>query len=292
MEEATFVKSHVAALSTLPTTYPNTFEPAAEDFPRKLPVFPIEIRAPPERKIAQPGAIGGAFFYRIFAGIDFLIRGCTGQISVTIKSLKPALAFPLNVLPTDSIASIKEQLAKHPRAPPADAQRLLLKGKALADNKLLQEYDIGDGATINLLIKPAIYLLIKPGVEWTGIERPMATLSEKSPSHLRLPSQDNIPSVVLSPIPDPEGRAPSPHALALDASPPPISSSVRQSYHQTIANPVFWDKMHAFLSGEFTNRDDADNAFESFLIASKEQLTAGEIAKIRDATGNLGMAGT
>ncbi|CUA73732.1 hypothetical protein RSOLAG22IIIB_01249 [Rhizoctonia solani] len=120
----------------------------------------------------------------------------------------------------------------------------------------------------------------------------MATLSEKSPSHLRLPSQENIPSVVLSPIPDPEGRAPSPHALALDASPPPISSSVRQSYHTTISNPAFWDKMHTFLSTEFTNKEDADNAFESFLIASKEQLTAGEIAKIRDATGNLGMAGT
>ncbi|KAH7344436.1 hypothetical protein B0J17DRAFT_635420 [Rhizoctonia solani] len=264
MEEATFVKSHVAALSALPTTYPNTFEPAAEDFARKVPVIPIEILAPPERKKAQPGA--------------------TGQINVTIKSLKPALAFPLDVLPTDSIASIKEQLAKHSRAPPADAQRLLLKGKALADNKLLQEYDIGDGATINLLIKP--------GVEWTGVERPMATLSETSPGHLRLPSQDNIPSVVLSPIPDPEGRAPSPHALALDASPPPISSSVRVSYHQTIANPEFWDKMHSFLSSEFSSKEDADNAFESFLIASKEQLTAGEIAKIRDATGNLGMAGT
>ncbi|KAF8761685.1 OPT oligopeptide transporter protein [Rhizoctonia solani] len=259
MEEATFVKSHVAALSGLPTTYPNTFEPAPEDFSRKLPVVPIEIPPPPERKNAQPSA--------------------SGQINVTVKSLKPALAFPLVVLPTDSIASIKEQLAQHSRAPPADAQRLLLKGKALADNKLLQEYDIGDGATINLLIKP--------GVEWTGIERPMATLSEKSPSHLRLPSQENIPSVVLSPIPDPEGRAPSPHALALDAPPPPISSSVRQSYHQTISNPAFWDKMQAFLSAEFSNREDADNAFEAFLIASKEQLTAGEIAKIRDATGNL-----
>jgi hypothetical protein len=41
MEEATFVKSHVAALSALPTTYSNTFEPAPEDFPRKLPVIPV-----------------------------------------------------------------------------------------------------------------------------------------------------------------------------------------------------------------------------------------------------------
>ncbi|QRV76782.1 ubiquitin family protein [Ceratobasidium sp. AG-Ba] len=264
MEEATFVKTHIAALSTLPTTYANDFQPAPEDLVRTR-VFPIEILPPPDRKPVQAGV--------------------TGQINVTVKSLKPALSFPLAVLPTDSIASIKDQLALHPRAPPADAQRLLLKGKALADNKLLREYDIGDGATINLLVKP--------GVDWTGEEKPMSTL-DKAPGHLRIPSQDNmaIPSVVLSPIPDPEGRAPSPHALALDATPPPLSSSVRPSYHQTIASPEFWDKLHAFLSTEFSNREDADGAFESFLIASKEQLTAGEIAKIRDATGIIGMAGT
>ncbi|KAG8737108.1 hypothetical protein FRC10_008575 [Ceratobasidium sp. 414] len=267
MEEATFVKTHLAALGALPTTYPNDFQPAPEDLVRTR-VFPIEILPPPERKPVQPGA--------------------TGQINVTVKSLKPPLSFPLSVLPTDSIASIKSQLAQHPRAPPADAQRLLLKGKALADTKLLQEYEIGDGATINLLIKP--------GVEWTGEEKPMASSAtlDKAPSHLRIPSQDNlaIPSVVLSPIPDPEGRAPSPHALALDATPPPVPSSVRPSYHQTIASPEFWDKLHGFLSTEFSNPEDADGAFESFLIASKEQLTAGEIAKIRDATGIVGMAGT
>jgi len=191
------------------------------------------------------------------------------------------------VLPTDSIASIKAQLAENSRAPPADAQRLLLKGKALVDTKLLQEYDIGDGATINLLVKP--------GIEWTGEEKPMTPTLDKPLGHLRLPSQDNmtIPSVVLSPIPDPEGRAPSPHALALDATAPPtVSSSVRPSYHQTIASPDFWDKLHGFLSQEFTNKEDADGAFEAFLIASKEQLTAGEIAKIRDSTGIVGMAGT
>ncbi|KAG9127205.1 hypothetical protein FRC07_000250 [Ceratobasidium sp. 392] len=268
MEEATFVKTHLAALSTLPTTYPNDFQPAPEDLVRTR-VFPIEILPPPERKAAAQ------------------TTGATGQINVTVKSLKPALSFPLSVLPTDSIASIKDQLAQHPRAPPADAQRLLLKGKALADSKLLQEYEIGDGATINLLVKP--------GVDWTGEEKPMAsTVAVEKPGHLRIPSQSDmaIPSVTLSPIPDPEGRAPSPHALALDATPPPLSSSVRPSYHQTIASPEFWDKLHGFLSQEFSNREDADGAFESFLIASKEQLTAGEIAKIRDSTGIIGMAGT
>ncbi|QRV91612.1 ubiquitin family protein [Ceratobasidium sp. AG-Ba] len=265
MEEATFVKTHIAALSTLPTTYANDFQPAPEDLVRTR-VFPIEILPPPDRKPVQAGV--------------------TGQINVTVKSLKPALSFPLAVLPTDSIASIKDQLALHPRAPPADAQRLLLKGKALADNKLLREYDIGDGATINLLVKP--------GVDWTGEEKPMSTL-DKAPGHLRIPSQDNmaIPSVVLSPSPTPRvARRLHTRWRSMLLRPLVISSSVRPSYHQTIASPDFWDKLHAFLSTEFSNREDADGAFESFLIASKEQLTAGEIAKIRDATGIIGMAGT
>jgi hypothetical protein len=41
MEEATFVQTHVAALSSLPTTFPNDFKPAPEDFPRKLPIFEV-----------------------------------------------------------------------------------------------------------------------------------------------------------------------------------------------------------------------------------------------------------
>lgn len=41
MEEATFVKSHIAALGALPTTYSNDFQAAPEDFPRKVPVFPV-----------------------------------------------------------------------------------------------------------------------------------------------------------------------------------------------------------------------------------------------------------
>ena len=36
---------------------------------------------------------------------------------------------------------MKTQFAAEPSAPPADAQRLLFKGKALADGKLLKEYN-------------------------------------------------------------------------------------------------------------------------------------------------------
>lgn len=45
-------------------------------------------------------------------------------------------------------------------------------------------------------------------------------------------------------------------------------------------------------SEEFATRSDASTAFEEFLNASKGQLTASEIAKIRDRVGVVGMAGT
>lgn len=43
---------------------------------------------------------------------------------------------------------------------------------------------------------------------------------------------------------------------------------------------------------EFVNDDDAQHAFEDYLLASKGELTASEIAKIRDQVGVVGMSGT
>ena len=73
---------------------------------------------------------------------------------MTFKSTKPVQVYALDVQPTDTISSIKAQLASVPGAPPADVQRLLLKGKALADSKILREYAVKDGDTINLMVKP------------------------------------------------------------------------------------------------------------------------------------------
>ena len=43
---------------------------------------------------------------------------------------------------------------------------------------------------------------------------------------------------------------------------------------------------------EFSSDTDAIHAFEDYLRATKASLTANEIAKIRDHTGIVGMAGT
>jgi UV excision repair protein RAD23 len=58
--------------------------------------------------------------------------------------------------PRGPISAIKTQIAAQPRIPPAHAQQLPLKGKALADAKLLKEYSVQDGDTINLMLKPGV----------------------------------------------------------------------------------------------------------------------------------------
>ena len=43
---------------------------------------------------------------------------------------------------------------------------------------------------------------------------------------------------------------------------------------------------------EFNTPEDAEAAFESFLVGSKGHLSPSEIAKIRDTVGVVGMGGT
>lgn len=191
---------------------------------------------------------------------------------MVFKSAKPAISFPLKVSLSDTISTIKQQLASYPRAPSVDIQRLLLKGKALADNKLLKEYGAAEGTVINLMIKP--------GSHWDGSELPVIKESDFS-----------IPSLVVSTS---DSAKPFPVPLDLNISsfpPPPQSAPEVSSFHNNISSPAFWTRLHLFLQGEFNNKDDAAAAFEQFFLASKSNLTVGEIAKIRDQVGIVGMAG-
>ncbi|KAJ7603058.1 hypothetical protein DFH06DRAFT_1152194 [Mycena polygramma] len=67
-----------------------------------------------------------------------------------IKSPKPHEPYTLAVHPADFIATVKERLAAQPNGPPVAAQRLSLKGKALA---LVKEPPLADGDTVNLVLK-------------------------------------------------------------------------------------------------------------------------------------------
>lgn len=174
-----------------------------------------------------------------------------GSISVTFKSTKPVQSYTLDVQPTDTIAQIKAQLAAVPGAPPTDVQRLLLKGKALADAKLLREYAVKDGDTVNLMVKP--------GFLWdpTNVPPPPPK-EEKGEDIVLLPSPEprrghgRTPSIVLSPSPS---LTPSPGEVLVDiplvldasvipAAPATVSDS---AYHTAISRPEFWEKLYTFL---------------------------------------------
>lgn len=209
-------------------------------------------------------------------------------VTITFKSAKPSLSFPLTVSTTDTISTIKKQLASQPHAPPADIQRLLLKGKALADAKLLKEYGITDGVIVNLMTKP--------GSHWDSTQTaPSTTATASTPQPSDKPLV--IPSLVISSLPSSSGSPaprPAPIPLELDTTFPQVQQAGPEAstFHTTISSPGFWDRLHLFLRTEFASKDDAGAAFEQFLIASKGSLTVGEIAKIRDQVGVVGMAGT
>jgi len=278
--EQAFIKTFLNMLSTQPVTYDNDYQQPPPNSLKKVPVFQIDVPAPPEHKPETATS--------------------SACITVTFKSLKPSQSFTISVQPTDTVSDIKSQLASEPKAPPADAQRLLLKGKALADAKLLKEYNIKDGDTINLMVKPGFdWDISKPVESLNSSAHTMSSLAiatnMKSDVHVR--RHQRIPSVVLSPSPSSVSLStekPVDITLALDTTSmaPSLSGDEHSSYHTTVAQPAFWGRLHSFLRSEFSDDSDALLAFEDYLRASKGMLTASEIAKIRDEVGVSGMAGT
>lgn len=180
---------------------------------------------------------------------------------MTFKSLKPPASYTLTVSPTDTIASIKSQLSKtHATAPPADAQRLLVKGKALADSKLLKEYNVQSGDTVNLMVKPGVNWDPSKPKEQEILQPKPLSASETGALGLAVGDgpasgkrkHGRAPSIVLSPSPssDMPGAAPEKDILlSLDTTTdvPTSATETLSTYHTTITNPDFWEKLLLFL---------------------------------------------
>lgn len=130
----------------------------------------------------------------------------------------------------------------------------------------------------------------------------------------RTPSHSRIPSVVLSPSPSLPSLTmqenPSQITLSLDTTDATMHDApTKNAYQEKISSPEFWDRLFGFLKYvcniytffvslspdfriEFSTPEDAESAFESFLVGVKGYLTPSEIAKIRDTVGVVGMGGT
>ncbi|KAN0125592.1 hypothetical protein V8E52_000799 [Russula decolorans] len=289
--EHEFVKAFVNILASQPVTFHDDFQEQPEKTLKIAPVVQLQVPPPPELKKEEVHP-----------------SSAPSTIQITFKSLKPPFSITIPVSPADPISSIKTQIADQPRAPPASAQRLLLKGKALADAKLLKEYNVQDGGTINLMVKP--------GVEWDPIAEPKeppslllsgapplqetetGSLSPAPPETVKKRGHSRIPSVVLStpasPLQKPQDiQLVDGDGFTLSTEMPGAEPSIPQSTYRTaVAQPEYWQNLLSFLRSRFPNNGDASIAFEDYLAASKGVLTASEIAKIRDSVGVTGMAGT
>lgn len=283
--EATFLKNFVGVIANQPINYPDDFQAPPEQALRKIPVLPLPLPEPPKR--------------------EEVVSTSAESLSIVIKSLKPPKTYTLAVQSSDTVADIKSYLASQPSAPPVDVQRLLLKGKALADAKLLKEYNIKDGDTVNLMVKQGYDWNQLPDSPMLEIPAPAAaTPGDRSPSPsitlepgtTKPERHRRVPSVILSPSPNTltplrEGT-PIDVALSLDDGDIlPPAQAPPTPYQNVISSPDFWGDLLDFLSPRFTSRSDVENAFEEFFRASKGSLTAHQIARIRDHVGVTGMAG-
>ncbi|KAF7325678.1 hypothetical protein MKEN_00417700 [Mycena kentingensis (nom. inval.)] len=272
--EQAFLRVYINTLASQSEVYADDYQQPPANSLKKVPVLHISVPAPPPPKKQA-------------------LAGSSAPLSVTFKSLKPAASYTIAVNPTDTIAAVKAALAAQPNGPPVDAQRLLLKGKALADAKLVKEYPIKDGDIVNLVLKPTP---TSTSTTTTMDLGKLPTLTTEMPAASR--KHQRIPSVVLSPSPSNDGAG-TPNSverdiiLTVDAgSTESLAAKELSTYHTTIAEPEFWERLLKFFKSEFKNDVDAQTAFEDFILASKNTLTANEIARIRDHVGVIGMAGT
>ncbi|KAJ7824947.1 hypothetical protein B0H14DRAFT_3110833 [Mycena olivaceomarginata] len=271
--EVAFLRVYLNTLTSQPIVYKDDYQQPPENSLKKIPVLQISLPAPPRR--APAGSTSAS------------------TLTLTFKSLKPPASFTLSVHPTDSILA-----------------RLLLKGKALADAKLVKEYPLADKDTVNLVLKAVATPAPSDTTDVTMSDAPPPTLTLSTPTPAPAGTGDRpvvsaaqaaahprrhtrIPSVVLSPSPSAESPSASVTEITLtldaDGDGGGLPSEEISAYHVALAEPAFWERL---LDTSFPSPPDAARAWEDFLRASKGTLTASEVARIRDRVGVSGMAGT
>lgn len=75
---------------------------------------------------------------------------------MTVKVLKPSSTFTIGSLsPKDTIHQLKQRIYQQQSSLPVNRQRLLIKGKVLADQKTLEELSINEDSVIHLMVTAA-----------------------------------------------------------------------------------------------------------------------------------------
>ncbi|KAI7897555.1 uncharacterized protein BX663DRAFT_527813 [Cokeromyces recurvatus] len=114
---------------------------------RNLP-SPLRIKRVPSTPIIEENASQQAN--------NNLTRSNDSKFQVTIKVLKPSLQFTIGGLsPNTTINQLKQRIYQQQSSLPIARQRLLIKGKVLADQKSLEELAVKQDTTIHLMLTAA-----------------------------------------------------------------------------------------------------------------------------------------
>lgn len=225
---------------------------------------------------------------------------------LTVKSLKPAFALELEASPTATIRDLKLRLAdEYPdRAPGPDAQRWILKGKAMGDNKLLKEFaavvaahaaDPNTPTVINLMVnKSAAAAAAADPVDAPAASAP----SPKSPS-----KSGGIPELTLS-EPDPVTGHARRSSVSLRADldrtsasrdEANSSSSLAGESEQFLADvtaPDLWIDVRRVCEEKFSrNGGEAQKVWEAMFGGARDWISPSQKALIREQVGYSAMGG-
>lgn len=158
----------------------------------------------------------------------------------------------------------------------------------MSDTKLVKEYSIADGAILTLMLKAAAPA-VTPAAAASPAPVSPAAAPPASPRPAGPPSPAPPSLTISTEIDGHQGTSTPMTDANIDVPPsgpqPQVSSA---AFHNTLADPQFWQRIHALCVSEFALEDDADSAWETFLVSMKGRLSAGEAAKIRDVVGVRG----
>ncbi|KAF9904803.1 hypothetical protein EC991_002307 [Linnemannia zychae] len=235
VEESLFISQFLAAYGSQETKFPSTYVPSglAPSWTSKRATF--ERPAKPVKEDA-----------------------IEGDIQVTIKALKSG-EWTVSVSAQGTILSLKEALQAKAGIE-VGAQRLVLKGKALVDNKPLSEYGLANGSVVHLFSK-------------AGATPAATTTSSTSPA-----SASPTPVTAESTPAATTGAAATGAARASQSMKPAVTSyrGLSEAGTEIVKDAEFWYWLNEQLKERLESKEDASLMIKGF------------IGQYRDLIGNAG----
>ncbi|GAA5899187.1 hypothetical protein JCM6882_009278 [Rhodosporidiobolus microsporus] len=268
--ELNSAKTTADLLASQKLRYSNNYVPPIEERPRKATLVNVPVCEPPSTSPAGDEDAGPS----------------TGAISLTIKSLKPPLTFTLSARPTSTIADLKAQLSSaEAAAPPPEAQRWILKGKSMGDSKLLKEFPVEEGSTINLMVTKTASPAPPPATASADADPsdapavPALTLSE--PSTSAAPPSEVPMEADLDALP-----------LSTSASTEPAShAGLSEQFLASVSSPELWEEVRGVVEKRFETGAEAQKVWEAMFGGAREWISPNQKALVRERVGYSAMGG-